>query len=262
MKKYVLIGLAVFLIGSLGLVTLSKEKIPPFVEMEVKGVRIDPASQTPVVILADKDGKKALPIWIGLLEANAIDKELKQVSSSRPMTHDLLHSILKQTNVKVKEIKIVDLKEQTYYATLSLILNKGGIEIDARPSDAIILALKSKVPILVSAKVLDQQGFALSREEGMVERHGIRIQELTPSLASHFNFKGQKGVLVSEVLTGSIPETSGIRAGDIITKINQTEVGSIQEFEEMFDTLKIGSTIHILLFRDEKFQEVNFSLKP
>jgi hypothetical protein len=262
MKKYVMIGLAVLLIASLGLVTLSKEKVPPFIEMEVKGVRIDPASQTPVVILADKDGKKGLPIWIGLLEANAIDKELKQVSSPRPMTHDLLHSILKQTDVKVKEIKIVDLKEQTYYAMLFLILNKKLIEIDARPSDAIILALKSKVPILVSAKVLEQQGLALFRKEESGERHGILIQELTPSLSSHFNFKGQKGVLVSEVLSGSIPETSGIKAGDIITKINQKDVGSVLEFEEIFDTLKAGSTIRILLFRDEKFQEVSLSIKP
>lgn len=262
MKKYIMIGLVVVLIGSLGLVTLSKEKASSFVEMEVKGVRIDPASQTPVVILSDKEGKKGLPIWIGLLEATAIDKELKQVSSPRPMTHDLLHSILKQTQVTVKEIKIVDLKEQTYYATLHLLLNKKLIEIDARPSDAIILALKSKVPILVSAKVLDQQGLTLSREEGMVERHGIRIQELTPSLSSHFNFKGQKGVLVSEVLSGSIPEVSGIKAGDIITKINQKEVGSVQEFEEIFDSLKAGSSIRILLFRNEKFQEANLTLKP
>ncbi|MDP2968715.1 MAG: DUF151 domain-containing protein [Deltaproteobacteria bacterium] len=262
MKKYIMIGLAVLLIASLGLVTLSKEKVPPFIEMEVKGVRIDPVSQSPVVILADRDGKKGLPIWIGLLEANAIDKELKQVSSPRPMTHDLLHSILTQTQVKVKEVKIVDLKEQTYFATLFLILNKGLIEVDARPSDAIILALKSKVPILVSAKILEQQGLALSRQEGTGERHGIRIQELTPSLASHFNFKEQKGVLVSEVLIGTISEASGIKAGDIITKINLKEVGSIQEFEEIFDALKAGSTIRILFFRDEKFQEANLSLKP
>lgn len=262
MKRYLMLGLAVLLVASLGLVTLSKEKAPHFVEMEVKGVRLDPVSQSPVVILSDKDGKKALPIWIGLLEANAIDKELKQVSSHRPLTHDLLHSILTQTQVKVKEVKIVDLKEQTYYAILYLILNKGLIEVDARPSDAIILALKSKVPILVSAKVLDQQGVALSGQGGSGERHGIRIQELTPSLASHFNFKGQKGVLVSEVLAGSVSESSGIKAGDIITKINSKEVGSTQEFEEMCDTLKPGGTIHILFFRDKKFQEVNLSTKP
>lgn len=262
MKKYIKIGLAVLLIASLGLITLSKEKVPPFIEMEVKGVRIDPVSQSPVVILADKEEKKALPIWIGLPEANAIDKELKQITSQRPMTHDLLHSILKQTNMKVKEVKIVDLKEQTYYASLYLTLNKELIEIDSRPSDAIILALKSKAPILVSAKVLEQQGLDLSRQEGFAERHGIRIQELTPSLASHFNFKGEKGVLVSEVLKGSPFAGSGLMAGDIITKMNLKEVGSTQEFVEVFDALKPGSQIRILFFRDEKFQEATLTLKP
>ncbi|OGP77294.1 MAG: hypothetical protein A2V86_00150 [Deltaproteobacteria bacterium RBG_16_49_23] len=262
MKKYIMIGLAVLLITSLGLVTLSREKIPAFIEMEVKGVRIDPVSQSPVVILADREGKKGLPIWVGLLEANAINKELNQVSSPRPMTHDLLHSILAQAQVKVKEVKIVNLKDSTYFATLFLILNKEVIEVDARPSDAIILALKSKVPILVSAKVLDQQGLTLSQKEGIGERQGIRIQELTPSLASHFNFKGQKGVLVSEVVPGSASEVSGIKAGDIITKINLKEVGGIQEFEEIFDKAKAGDSLRILLFRDEKFQEVNLFLKP
>lgn len=255
-------GLAVLLVVSLGLVTFSKEKILPFIEMEVKGVRIDPVAQSPVVILTDRQGKKALPIWIGLLEANAIDKELKQISSPRPMTHDLLLSILTQTNMRVKEIKIVDLKEQTYYATLYLALNKGLIEIDSRPSDAIILALKSKAPILVSVKLLEQQGVTLSREESMGQRHGIRVQELTPTLASHFNFKGEKGVLVSEVLSGSPAEASGMKAGDIIVKINAKEVGSVQEFEEIFDTMKSGSSVHILFFRDEKLQKINFSLKP
>lgn len=262
MKRYLIPGLAVLLVASLGLITLSKEKAPSFIEMEVKGVRIDPVGQSPVVILADREGKKALPIWIGLFEANAIDKELKQISSPRPMTHDLLHSILTQANVKVKEVKIVDLKEQTYYATLYLTLNKGSIEIDSRPSDAIILALKSKVPILVSVRLLEKQGFALSRQESTGERHGIRVQELTPSLASHFNFKGEKGVLVSEVIPGSSSETSGMKAGDIITKINAREVGSVQEFEGIFDALKPGSSIRVLFFRDEKFQEVSLSLKP
>jgi len=262
MKKYIMIGLAALLIASLVLITLSKEKSPDFIEMEVKGVRIDAMGQSPVVILMDKDGKKALPIWIGLLEANAIEKELQNVSYPRPMTHDLLHSILAQTQVKVKEVKIVNLKDNTYFATLFLLLNKGLIEVDARPSDAIILALKSKVPVLVSTKIMEDQGIALTKNGGLGERYGIRIQELTLSLASHFNFKGQKGVLVSEVLPGSSSETSGIKAGDIITKINSKEVGSVQDFEETFDGFKVGSSVQILFFRDKNFQEVNLFLKP
>jgi uncharacterized protein len=262
MRRYWKIGLVAALLISLVLIAISKETPPPFIEMEVKGVRIDAIGQSPVVILVDKEGAKALPIWIGLLEANAIDKELKNITSTRPMTHDLLHSILTQSQVKVKEVKIVDLKDNTYYATLFLKMNKGVIEVDARPSDAIILALKSKTPIYVSTKILDEQGIALTQKSAFGERFGIRIQELTPALASNFNFKGEKGVLVAEVLPGSVSETSGIKPGDIIAKVNAKDVGSVQEFEEMFDTAKPGDLLRILLFRDDKSQEINLILKP
>jgi len=225
-------------------------------------VRLDIIGQGPVVILTDKGGNKALPIWIGLPEANAIDKELRNILSPRPMTHDLLHSILTQAKVKVKEVKIVDLKDHTYYATLFLTMDKGLIEMDARPSDAIIIALKSKIPIFVSAKILDAQGIALTRENHFGERYGIRIQELTPSLASHFNFKGPKGVLISEVVSGSIAEASGIKNGDIITKINLKEIGSIQEFKEVWNDVKEGNSVQILIFRNNKIQEVNLFQKP
>jgi bifunctional DNase/RNase len=262
MRRYLKIGLGGALLVSLVFVSVGKEIPSAFIEMEVKGVRLDTIGQNPVVILADKESKKALPIWIGLLEANAIDRELKNISSPRPMTHDLLHSILAQIQVKVKEVKIVELKDHTYFATLILILNQGVIEVDARPSDAIILSLKSKTPIFVSSKILDQQGISLTKKDNLGERYGIRIQELTPSLASHFNFKGQRGVLVSEIVSGSASEASGIKAGDIITKVNLKEMGTVQEFEEVFDGLKAGSSAQILLFRDDKFQEVNLFLRP
>jgi len=261
MRKYWKIGLVVALLISLVLIAISKEASPPFIEMEVKAVRIDAIGQSPVVILVDKEGAKALPIWIGLLEANAIDKELKNITSTRPMTHDLLQSILTQAQVNVKEVKIVDLKNNTYYATLFLKLKKGVIEVDARPSDAIVLALKSKTPIYVSTKILDKQGIILSKEGTSGERYGTRIQELTPALASNFNFKGEKGVLVAEVLPGSISETSGIKPGDIIIKVNSKEVGSVQEFEEMCDNAKPGDWLRILLFRDDKFKEVDLQVK-
>jgi bifunctional DNase/RNase len=261
MRRFWKIGLGMVLLISLVLVAISKETIPAFIEMEVKGVRLDPIGTTPVIILVDKEEKKVLPIWIGLLEANAIDKELNNITSPRPMTHDLLHSILTQVQVKVKEVKIVDLKDNTYYATLFLKLNKGVIEVDARPSDAIILALKSKIPIFVAAKILDEQGVALTPKSTFGERYGIRIQELTPALALNFNFKEEKGVLVSEVLERSVSETSGIKAGDIIMKVNSKEVGTVQEFKEAFDSAKAGDTLKILLFRDEKFKEINLLLK-
>jgi bifunctional DNase/RNase len=262
MRRYWKIGLLVVLLVSLVLIAISKETLTPFIEMEVKGVRLDTIGNNPVVLLVDKEGKKALPIWIGLLEANAIDKELKNIASPRPMTHDLLHSILTQVQVKVKEVKIVDLKDHTYYAKLFLKLSKEVIEVDARPSDAIILALKSKLPIFIAAKILDEQGIALTQRNNSGERYGVYVQELTPALASHFNFRGKKGVLVAEVLSGSVSEISGIKAGDIITKVNSKEMGSVQEFEEIFETSKAGDPLKILLFREDKFQEINLILKP
>jgi uncharacterized protein len=261
MRRYLKIGLAGGLLISLVLVSGTKGTSPVFVEMEVKGVSLDAIGQNPVVILVDKEVKKALPIWIGLLEANAIDKELRNVTSPRPMTHDLLHSILTQAHVKLEEVKIVNLKDNTYYATLLLKINKGVVEVDARPSDAIVIALKSKTPIFVSTKILDEQGITFTKKEAFGERYGIRIQQLTSSLASHFNFKGQKGVLVSEVISGSPSEASGIKAGDIITKVNSKELGSVQEFEEIFDTAKAGNLLRILLFRDDKFKEVDLQVK-
>ena len=262
MKRYWKIGLVVALLISLVLIAISKETPPPFVEMEVKGVRLDAIGNSPVVVLADKEGKKALPIWIGLLEANAIDKELKNDASPRPMTHDLLYSILAQAHVKVKEVKIVGLKNNTYYATLFLTINKGVVEVDARPSDAIVIALKSKTSILVSAKILNEQGIALAKKSALSERFGIRIQELTPALASHFNFKSHKGVLVAEVLPGSVSESSGIKAGDIVTKINSKEVGSVEEFQEILDSVKAGDSVRVWFFRDDQTKEVNLTLKP
>ncbi len=261
MKRYLIIGLAAALFISLVLIAISKETHPLFVEMEVKGVRLDAVGSSPVVLLADKEGKKALPIWIGLLEANAIDKELRNGTSPRPMTHDLLYSILAQAHVKVKQVRIVDLRNSTYYATLFLTINQGTVEIDARPSDAIVIALKSKTPLLVSTKILDGQGIALTRQSASSDRFGMSVQELTPLLASHFNFKGQKGVLVAEVFPGGASESSGIKAGDIILRVNSKGVGSVEELQEIFDLARSGDSVRIELFREDQSMEINLSLK-
>jgi len=253
------IGLTVGLLMFLPLASISEQT---FIEMEVKGVGLDPIGQNPVVILRDKEEKKALPIWVGFPEARAIERELTNTPSVRPMTHDLLHSILGRIKVTVKEVRIVELKDQTFYASLFLNSGKELIEVDARPSDAIILALKSKAPVFVSSEILDRKGVGFKEEEASEERYGIRVQQLTSSLASHFNFKGQKGVLVSGVVSGSVSEASGIRMGDIITKIGLKEVENVKDFEETFDALKDAYLIRISIFRDGTSKEVTLSLKP
>jgi uncharacterized protein len=264
MKKYLKKGLTgVLLVFSafLPIHSAEREKTSAYVEMEVKGIGLDPTGQSPIAILADKGGKRAFPIWIGFPEASAIERELKNAPAERPMTHDLLYSILGQVQARVKEVKIVELRDHTYHATLFLILNQKVVEIDCRPSDGIIIALKSKAPIFLSPKLLDQQGVSIPQKETFGERSGIRIQELTPSLASQFNFRG-KGVLVAEIVSGSDSEASGIKSGDIITKVNLKEVGSVQEFEESFDAAKGARSIPISLFRNNKFHEISLARKP
>lgn len=262
MRKYWKLGLAVLLLGSFVLICFSREKPPAFVPMEIKGVSIDPVGQSPVVILVDKEETRMLPIWIGLLEANAIDKEINAVPSARPLTHDLLHSILSKMHIEVKEVRIVELKENIYYARIFLRSDKETLEVDARPSDAIALALKSKAPVLVASKILAEQGVPLAKKEARGERFGIRVQELTPDLASHFEFKEGGGVLVSEVLPATLADSAGMKAGDIITKIDSHSIGTVAEFEKFFDELPSGTTARIQVFRDGKTREITLPLGP
>jgi hypothetical protein len=262
MKRYLKIGMTGGLLLFLAMVSVSQETPASFVEMEVKGVRLDPFGQTPVVILVDREEKRALAIWIGPVEASAVERELNLVTTPRPMTHDLFHSVLGRMKAKVKEVKITDLKEQTYYALLILALDKERIEIDARPSDAIILALKSQAAISVATKILEQQGISLTGKMSLGERPGIRVQELTPLLATQFNFKGKKGVLISEIIAGSPGETAGLKAGDIIVKINSKEIGKVQEFEEAFSSMKEGDPVRLTIFAEDKTSEITLKMKP
>ncbi len=260
MKRLAKIGLSAGLLIVLSLASAGNNVPPEFVEMEVKGVRIDPVGQSPVVILVDKEQRKALPIWVGTTEAAAIERELKNVTTMRPMTHDLFHTVLGRLNAKVKEVRIVDLRDQTYYATLFLWSGKEVVEIDARPSDAIVLTLKSKAPIFVATKLVESHGLSLEGKLG--ERYGIRVQELTPLLASQFNFKGKKGVLISEISAGSPAEAAGLRAGDIITRIHAKEVGSVEEFEGTIDGIKDAKQVTVSVFRDDQMTDVELRLGP
>jgi uncharacterized protein len=262
LKRSVKILLALGLLASLVFVSFSKESAPPFLEMTIKGVSLDPIGQSPVVVLVNKEENKMLPIWIGPLEAAAIDKELNGATSARPMTHDLLHSILTRMHATVREIRILDFKGNTYYASVLLRSDRGTFEFDARPSDAMILALKSKAPVLVAPAILDEQGIAFSKRHASGERFGIRAQELTPALASHFDFKGKNGVLISEILAGSTAETSGLKDGDILIGIDSAAVKTVEEFESALDRVEPGDSARIRIFREGRIREILLNAKP
>ena len=142
-----------------------------FIEMTVAGITMDPFSNSPIVILKDPDSNNALPIWIGILEASAIATELGEVKPPRPMTHDLMKSILENIDAAVTRIEVTDLKDNTFFAMIHLSLGKKTFTIDARPSDAIALALRMNSPIFVSEKVIEKsQTINLEKEEhGMTE---------------------------------------------------------------------------------------------
>jgi hypothetical protein len=125
------------------------------IEMTIKGLMVDPITNTPIVILRDKDGQKVLPIWVGIFEANAIALQIENISTPRPMTHDLLRNIIHDLNASVQKIVVCDLQENTFYALIYLGLNGDTVAIDARPSDAIALALRTKAPIFVEDTVID-----------------------------------------------------------------------------------------------------------
>ena len=126
------------------------------IEMKIAGITIDPITNTPIVILKDLEEKKAIPIWIGLFEASAIATQMEKVSFSRPMTHDLIVEILRNLKADVLRIEINDLKNNTFFADIHLCKDGECMAIDARPSDAIAIALRTEAPIYVDEKVIER----------------------------------------------------------------------------------------------------------
>src|SRR5512136_2535550 len=125
-----------------------------FVEMKVAGIALDPTNNAPIVVLRDLEGKFILPIWIGIMEASAIAAALEGVQYSRPMTHDLFKSFIETTGAAIEKIEVVDIRDNVFYALITIVHGNGRLTIDARPSDAIAIALRTKSPIFVASHVI------------------------------------------------------------------------------------------------------------
>ena len=125
------------------------------VEMRIKGLMLDPVTNMPIILLRDAEGQKVLPIWVGIYEANAIALQIENVSTPRPMTHDLLKNVINDLKASVKKIVVSDLKDNTFYALIYIDVSGEIVAIDARPSDAIALALRTRAPIFVEESVID-----------------------------------------------------------------------------------------------------------
>jgi uncharacterized protein len=154
-----------------------------FREMTVSGLTIDPFTNSPIMILKDVASDKAVPIWIGLLEATAIASELENIKFSRPMTHDLLKNIMELMETQVSKVEVCDLRDNTYFALIYLSRGDSEMTIDARPSDAIAIALRTKAPIFVAEVVIQKaRRVDLSAKEAITSDDAKKWTEILESL--------------------------------------------------------------------------------
>ena len=147
-------------------------------EMVIYGVSFDLGSKQPIVLLKTADGNRFLPIWIGHPEAAAILMKLQGASTPRPMTHDLVADMLEQLDAQVIRITVTELKESTFYASITVQQNGSEVEIDSRPSDAIALAVRAEAPIFAADDVIEESAIEFEGEEVNEEEIDRRVQAL------------------------------------------------------------------------------------
>jgi len=151
------------------------------IKMTVRGIALDPLTNMPIIILKDADDKRALPIWVGTFEANAIALELEKISTPRPMTHDLIKNILDGLGASVQQVVVNDLKDNTFFAVIEISVNGNVVNIDSRPSDAIALALRVNAPIFVTEKVVTKaKSIEVSDEKEEADRWREWLENLKP----------------------------------------------------------------------------------
>ena len=154
------------------------------IEMHVMGIALDTRTGSPIVVLNDKENRRALPIWIGSAEASAIIRQMENITAARPMTHDLICNILETTGYVVDKIEINDINSETYYASIYASHEDGTTHlIDSRPSDAIAIALRTKSPIYVTAKVIADGTISTdqARDEQEAEEFRQFVRDIKPS---------------------------------------------------------------------------------
>ncbi len=206
--------------------------------VKVHRLVVDPATGQPVVFLIDPREERVLPIWIGPFEANAINAVLQGSKPPRPMTHDLLETVIRKSEGKVQRIIITHSQDGIYYATLVIEKEGSTLEMDARPSDSIVMALKFRAPIYVVQSLFQEMAVSLADGLETEERYGLSVQELTPLLAESFAYGPRKGILVSDVRRGSPAEKDGLQRGDIVAEIGGQPIVDVRSFKAALEKAK------------------------
>jgi bifunctional DNase/RNase len=152
--------------------------------MQIYGVSFDMVGKQPIVLLKTAEGNRFLPIWIGHPEAAAILMKLQGAATPRPMTHDLLNDLLEQFDAKCERVSVTELRDNTFYASITISVNGSEVEIDSRPSDALALAVRTEAPIFVAEEIIEESSIEFEQEvedtEEVVEKFKDFLDEVTP----------------------------------------------------------------------------------
>ena len=226
------------------------------IKVEVANVGVD-REGLPFVLLQDSSGRRLLPIMIGEGEAQAIALQLHGVSPGRPLTYDLIKNLLESTGNRVDRVEVSDLREQTYYATITL--DHGRYQIDSRPSDAIAVALATNAPIYVASKLFEGSPAQGVGEMGPRAAHGLglTVQEISQELASYFAVKPGSGLLVSDV--SGQASRAGISRGDLLTRIDLKQVRTLKEFTDDLAQLGPQQQVTVTIEHNGRNQEIKLS---
>ncbi len=224
------------------------------VKVQVANVGVDKQG-LPYVVLADAAGDRVLPIVIGESEAQAIAMQLRGVNPGRPLTYDLIRNLLETTGNHVESVEVNDLRDQTYYATI--FLDQGRYHVDARPSDAIALALATHAPIYVEARLFEAGTANVSAHGAVppaVRGLGITVQELSPAIARYFSATAGSALLVADV--SGPADDAGVARGDLITRVGQVEVHTLPDFMHGIAQAKYNGRITLVIERNGRFHDV------
>jgi bifunctional DNase/RNase len=231
------------------------------VKVEVANVGVDKQGM-PYVLLEDSSGDRVLPIVIGESEAQAIALELHGLNPGRPLTYDLIRSLLEVTGNHVDRVEVNDLREETYYATI--LLDHGSHRVDSRPSDAIAVALATDAPIYVQAKLFEGGTADVkadsSRVPVAVHGLGLTVQELSPEIAGYFAAKPGSALLVADVSDNA--GRAGIARGDLITRVGESQVHTLADFKQSTANAGQGGRITLTIERQGRIRNVMLRAEP